>query len=433
MAELGLPLRKLLPHFPHDESIMKTRSPSTNLVWSTLAAQSSEQIALAAGPLVVVFVLGGGVAETGILQMVQTLPFLLLALPIGVLVDRASRKNLMIMSELVRAATAFAIIIALALNVLSVPLLAILGFVGAIGTLTFSIASPALLPSLVAPGELSPMNRRLELARSAAFVAGPPLGGALVGWTGAPLAFAAAMAASIVAILLLSPLHEPQRVSPTKRRIWPELVEGCQFVMHHHLLLPIAATAMLFNIGWFVLQAVFVVFLIDHLGSNPGMVGLLFGFYGVGMIVGALAAAPLSRIFSLGTLIAIGPLGGCLGSVLVLLTVVAPSLLLIGAAMFCFGFGPILWSINTTSLRQVVTPSAMLGRVSALLTLATSGARPLGAGLGVVIASVAGMEACLAASALCFCLQLFIILSSAPARLRFMPEAASPASALVSR
>lgn len=408
---------------------MNSNASSTKLVWSSLSAQCSEQIALAAGPIVVVVVLGGGASETGLVQMIQTLPFLLLSLPIGVLIDRHSRKGLMIAAEVLRAATSCAIVLALIFGVLSVPLLAALGFVGAIGTLVFSIAGPALLPTLVRQDELSSMNRWLELARSTAFVAGPPLAGALVAWTGASLAFAAATLASLMAILLLMPLREPPIRVAAKRRIRHELSEGYHFVMRHQLLRPIAATAMMFNVGWFILQAVFVVFLINHLGSDPGTVGLLFGFYGIGMIVGASAASVLSRLFSLGTLIAIGPLGGFVGSLLVLVSMATSSQLWAGAALFCFGFGPILWSINTTSLRQVVTPPTMQGRVTALLTLATSGARPIGAGLGIVIASLVGVEACLVASALCFGIQLIIILSSAPARLRGLPQLAPPVGA----
>src|SRR5215217_6060176 len=55
------------------------------LAWSNLAAQSAEQIGLAAAPLVAVLMLGAGAGEAGLLQMAQTLPFLLLALPAGVL------------------------------------------------------------------------------------------------------------------------------------------------------------------------------------------------------------------------------------------------------------------------------------------------------------------------------------------------------------
>src|SRR5882762_8901619 len=81
-------------------------SPSFGrLVWSTLAAQSAEQIGLAAAPIVAVFAFGAGAGATGLLQTAQTLPFLLLAIPAGILADRASRRGLMTFAEAVRAAS----------------------------------------------------------------------------------------------------------------------------------------------------------------------------------------------------------------------------------------------------------------------------------------------------------------------------------------
>src|SRR3989442_16036978 len=81
---------------------MLTRASSTplppgfnRLAWSNLAAQSAEQVALAAAPIVAVLVLGAGAGATGLLQTAQTLPFLLLSIPAGVLADRASRRRLM--------------------------------------------------------------------------------------------------------------------------------------------------------------------------------------------------------------------------------------------------------------------------------------------------------------------------------------------------
>lgn len=58
------------------------------LAWSNLAAQSADQVALAAVPLVAVLALGAGVGETGLIAAAQTLPFLMLSLPLGVLADR---------------------------------------------------------------------------------------------------------------------------------------------------------------------------------------------------------------------------------------------------------------------------------------------------------------------------------------------------------
>src|SRR5256712_11118096 len=73
------------------------------LAWSNLAAQSAEQIALAAAPIVAVLALGAGAGETGLLQTAQTLPFLVLSVPAGVLADRMSRRRLLARAQAPRA------------------------------------------------------------------------------------------------------------------------------------------------------------------------------------------------------------------------------------------------------------------------------------------------------------------------------------------
>ena len=73
--------------------------PSTGCAWSNLAAQSAEQIALAAAPIVAVIMLGVGEGQTGLLQTALTLPFILFAIPAGLLADRISRRRLMAGAE----------------------------------------------------------------------------------------------------------------------------------------------------------------------------------------------------------------------------------------------------------------------------------------------------------------------------------------------
>ena len=92
------------------------RLPATfnRLAWSNLAAQSAEQIALAAAPIVAVLLLGVGEGQTGLLQTALTLPFILFAIPAGLLTDRISRRMLMAGSEALRAVALFAILAAIA-------------------------------------------------------------------------------------------------------------------------------------------------------------------------------------------------------------------------------------------------------------------------------------------------------------------------------
>src|SRR4051794_15578142 len=139
------------------------------LAWSNLAAQSAEQIGLAAAPIVAVLALGAGVAATGLLQTAQTLPFVLFAIPAGLLADRTSRRRVMASAEALRALSLLAVLALGALGWLSLPMLAALGFMGACGTVAYSVAAPALVPSLVTPGALAIANGRLELARTVAF------------------------------------------------------------------------------------------------------------------------------------------------------------------------------------------------------------------------------------------------------------------------
>src|SRR5437660_3946079 len=99
------------------------------LAWSNLAAQSAEQVALAAAPIVAVLLLGAGEGETGLLQTALTLPFVLFAIPAGLMADRLPRRWLMAGSEALRALALLAILGLLWFGLLNLPLLAFLGFV----------------------------------------------------------------------------------------------------------------------------------------------------------------------------------------------------------------------------------------------------------------------------------------------------------------
>ena len=187
------------------------------LAWSNLAAQSAEQIALAAAPIVAVLLLGVGEGQTGLLQTALTLPFILFAIPAGLLADRISRRALMAGAEALRAVALLVILLMIGLNLLTLPLLASAGFIAVCGTVVYSVAAPALVPSLVSPQLLPVANARIELARTIAFAAGPALGGVIVGWLGGAPAFGFATALSVIAVVLLSGIYEPSR-SPAPRR-----------------------------------------------------------------------------------------------------------------------------------------------------------------------------------------------------------------------
>jgi predicted MFS family arabinose efflux permease len=393
------------------------------LAWSNLAAQSAEQIALAAAPIVAVLALGAGAGATGLLQTAQTLPFLLLSIPAGVLADRMSRRRLMASAEALRALSLVAVLALAGLGLLTWKLLALLGFVGACGTVAYSVAAPALVPALVPQAALAAANGRIELARTVAFAAGPALAGALIGWTGAAPAFGFAAALSVSAVFLLARLREPARPSRPPRHPLHELREGAAFVLRHKLLRPVFTTQLVFNTAFFILQAVYVPYAVHRLGLSATAVGATLAIYGIGMVGGALLAARIIRALPFGTVIIIGPIAGLAAASVMVLTIWIPSAALAGLSFFLMGIGPILWVISTTTLRQLVTPPALLGRVSAI-NASTYGARPLGAAIGAFVGGVYGAETCLVVAAIGFLVQALVILMSPIPSLARPPESA---------
>jgi predicted MFS family arabinose efflux permease len=399
------------------------RLPATfnRLAWSNLAAQSAEQIALAAAPIVAVIMLGVGEGQTGLLQTALTLPFILFAIPAGLLADRISRRRLMAGSEGLRAAALAAILVLIWLNWLSLPLLALLGFVAVCGTVAYSVAAPALVPSLVTPDLLPSANARIELARTVAFASGPALGGVLVGWLGAAPAFGAAAALSVIAVVLLSGIYEPARAPAPRRHPLQEIQEGAAFVLHHPLLRPVFITQFIFNTASFLLLAVFVPYAVRHLGLSATGVGITLGMYGVGMVFGALLATRVMRRLAFGTVIGLGPVTGFVAACVMALTTFIPSPRLAGLSFFLLGAGPILWVISTTTLRQSVTPPSLLGRVSAI-NIMSYGARPFGSALGAIVGGLYSAEACLYLAAIIFGVQALVILLSPAVSLARQPD-----------
>jgi len=395
--------------------------PFNRLAWSNLAAQSADQIALAAASIVAVLMLGAGAGETGLLQTALTLPFPLLAIPVGLMVDRMPRRQLMAGAETLRALSLLALVATIQLHLISWPILSLLGFIAVCGTVTFSVAAPALIPSLVPPDILPAANARIELARTTAFALGPALGGIVIGWIGAATAFGLAAILSGLAALLLRGLREPARQVPSRRQLLQEIGRGISFVFQHPLLAPVFITQFVFNTALFLTFAIFVPHAVYNLGLPAAGVGATLGMLGVGMVLGALLAPRIIGLLPFGTVIAIGPFAGFGASILMGLTIWWPTPLLAGASFFLLGVGPILWVISTATLRQTITPRDLLGRVSAVNILAYA-ARPIGSALGSLIGGLCGIETCLLAAVAGFALQALVIVTSPTVRLKQQPE-----------
>lgn len=392
------------------------------LAWSNLLAQAAEQLSLAAVPIVAVLLLKAGPGEIGFLASIQSLPFLLLAMPLGLLADRMSRKRLMVLAEALRALALLFLLLVLLSGQVSIAALAVVGFMAAVGTVAFSVAAPSLVPALVDASDLARANGRLELARSTAFAAGPALAGALIAWTGASAAFVLSGMLSVSAVLCLRGIREPVRAAVAPRHPLLELQDGAKWVWRSDLLRPIMFTSIAWNISWFMLQAAYVPYAMNDLGLNASGVGITLATYGVGMILGSLLAPRVVAALPFGQAILLGPYFSVLAATTMAMSLYWPQGWLAALSYFFFGVGPIIWTITSTTLRQTVTPRAMIGRVTSINIVVSTGARPLGAALGGLVGVNFPVSVSLWMVVLGFGLQAVIISASKVRTLKRLPD-----------
>jgi len=168
-------------------------------------------VTLLALQTLVVLTLDGTAQDVGWLSSARWLPYLLLGLVVGALVDRRRRRPVMITTDFLRAALLASIPAAWAMDVLSMPLLLAVVVCYGAASLVNDAASQSFMPRLVPRASLQRAHARIDGADAVAQTAGPALAGVLVKVVGAPLAVlvdAATYVFSAAAVLTLR-IQEP--------------------------------------------------------------------------------------------------------------------------------------------------------------------------------------------------------------------------------
>ena len=397
-------------------------------------SQFGSQITGLAMPLTAILVLAATPLQLGILNAMDTLPFLLVGLPAGVWVDRLRRRPILILADLGRALLLVSIPIAFVLGALSMVQLYVVGLTVGMLTVFFDVAYQSYLPALIDRQRLVDGNAKLEISRSAAAVAGPPVGGALVGLLSAPIAILLdalsflASAFFLFAIRKPEPTPEPNLDDAGERvGMGRSIREGLAYVVSHRYLRNIAActgTGNLFGaMGWSVL----VLYAVDVLGLTPATIGLVFGVGSIGFLIGALLPDRVQRRVGLGPAIVGSALVAGAALFLVPLAPLEAPLPFLFAAQFLVGIGQVVYNVSQVSLRQAITPDAMLGRMNATMRFVVWGTMPVGALLGGALGGVIGLRETLLVAALGETLAFLFVLLSPVRRLRSIADA-MPAS-----
>jgi MFS family permease len=392
MASLRRTLARYLTGLWRDPQFMK--------LWSSLTITAfGAQITNLALPLTAAVMLAATPMQMGILVALETLPFALVSLHAGVLIDRVRKLPIVIAANWGRALALLAIPVAAFAGVLRIELLYVVGFLCGVQNVVGGAAYQVLLAQMAGRERLVEANAKTALGEMSSALVGPGLAGGLIQLLTAPFAIALDACTFAASALMLRRIRAPQDTAHAGPRasVTAEIQEGLKLVWRNSTLLALAWLAALWQILHHMQLAVLILFATRDLGLSAGAIGLVYACGGVGCVLAATLAERLAARFGVGPMIVHGLILTALGWQAYGLVSGPPAAatIALGVAMLLFDFGGVLYGISYLSLRQAITPDRLLGRMTATMRFLTVAAAPLGSLAGGALASRIGLRATL--------------------------------------
>jgi MFS family permease len=325
-----------------------------------------------------------------IISAATYLPWMLLSLPAGALVDRHDRVALMWRSQAIQAALVGIVAVFTAFGHIGIPTLAVLAFGLGACEVVFGNAAQAILPDIVAKPLLHKANGNQQtIVTVGQLFVGPPVGSLLFAVAVAlPFGLDAGSFALSAALLATLPRRTRPRIEHPPMRT--AIADGLRWLTGHRLL---RTLAILLGVNTFCGQlgnATLVLLATRTLHLDARGYGVLLAGAAIGSLLGGLVNARLVR--------RIGALPALFASLVTNAVVfvgmgLSPDAVVLGALMALNGFVTTLWNIVTVSLRQEIVPADLLGRVNSVYRLLGWGLIPLGALAGGLVAHRFGLRA----------------------------------------
>jgi len=355
-------------------------------------------VTLLALPLTAVVTLHASTFQVGLLSSAITSAWLIFALPAGSLVDRLPKRTLMIGCDAARMILIGSIPFAALVHMLTLIQLYLVAFAAGVATVLFGISYQSYLPALVSREHLVEANGKLQVSQEMADLAGPGLGGGLVGLlsaAGAMIADTLSYAISVASLLSIRSRELPNSTvkrDSSQARGLRELMAGLSFVFRDAVLRRTAEYCAIFNLCACMGVSLELIFLVRILNVRPAYTGLVVAASALGGVMASVTSRSLSRIFGSVRIIWISALGFAPAWLLMPLARQGWGILLFIVGSAGRSFSIVLFTIAQVSYRQAVCPRMLLGRMNAAMRWIMWGTIPFGGLLAGVLGSTIGIR-----------------------------------------
>ena len=365
--------------------------PAFNRLFSaSVISNLSDGLLAVAAPLLAISLTKDPVLIS-LLSAFVMLPWLLFAIPIGLIVDRSNKRLLITFTNSIRFITAGLVALAISTETITIYWLLLATFLIGTCEVATDTAAQSLIPVLLDKKNYEKANSRLNIAETVIqnFI-GAPLSGFLYA-TAIVLPFILNSLGFLIAAIfvLMIPAHlishgsAEDKHEVEKKSFISDIKFGLNYLWNDRPLRRLVATTTSLGFFYSLSTSTLILFITQTLAVPAKFFGVLMAGAGSGAVLGGILTPALSKKFGRGRVLSIAIF---LSSITVIFQGLAPNVWIFGVIGFISSFAITNWNILLMSCYQVLIPSELYGRIHGARRTFVWGVMPIGAFLGGVLA-----------------------------------------------
>lgn len=363
-----------------------------NKLWSASAASNLvDGLLKTAAPLLAVTLTQDPflISALGALTL---LPWLLFAIPIGGVVDRVNRRQLLALANLIRFGSIALLAVTVGFGLITLPILFAASFLFGVGEVLYDTAIQSMIPQVLEKNQLDRGNAQLQVTSvTLGEMIGAPVGGFMFAASIAlPFYFGAAGVVLAGVLIFTIPrsysIHQDPATKPQERqRFWSEIRFGLKYLSGNEVLRKLVILTSILGFFYSAATSTLVLFVTQELGAPATVFGFLFAAGAVGALLGALIAPKLSERFGRGEALAVAIV---LAGLLIILQGLSPNYVVLAVVAAGSAMVVSVWNVLLMSIYHQIIPTELFGRIHGARRTLVWGLMPPGALLGGLIAGI---------------------------------------------
>lgn len=394
------------------DNLLKNRNNRLYLS-SVVTDNFGSSLMMFALPLMVLDITGSGI-HLSFISAIETIPFLILGLPIGAIIDRLDVKKIIVFSDLIRLLSYSVLALALALKIplaFMIFVIYIVSLAVSVMNILSTVSEITFVSFLVKKEDFSKLNSTVYGIQYGVNFALPILGGVLYKYFPHSLLTAICAVFYLISLLLVNNIILVSQSDPSARlssvkysinAVFTDIKDGVRYTAKIRAVLYPLVLAALVNIASANFQNDSLIVLRQQIGLSSDQIGLILSIAAVSALIGTVVVNWLNKKIEFGKLLVLSIIAGSLFRTVFALST---NLVILVSSIACIAINESILNISIITNRQNEVGQEYLGRVTSIYKAVLIGVNSIGYLLGGFVANKIGSRLGIGISAV----ELFVV------------------------